>query len=74
MRLWIPAFAGMTDVGVGMTDVGVGVTDVGVGMTDVGAGMTKVVFSCVGLVSCRQSGRFLPVLASYSFQVSSLKG
>ena len=67
MRLWIPAFAGMTDVGVGVTDAGVGVTDVGVGMTDVGC-------PCVGLVSCCQSGRFLPVLASYSFQVSSLNG
>ena len=67
MRLWIPAFAGMTDVGMRMTDAGVG-------MMDVGTGVTEVVCPWVGVVSCRQSGRFLPVLASYSFQVSSLNG
>ena len=39
---WIPAFAGMTWMGVGMTWVIAGMTRVGVGMTRVGVGMTRV--------------------------------
>ena len=40
LKLWIPAFAGMTKKRTGMTTKGTGMTKKGTGMTMKGAGMT----------------------------------
>ena len=39
---WIPAFAGMTELGAGLTELGAGLTKLGAGLTKLGAGLTEL--------------------------------